>query len=312
MSDIELKELIASLAIDRKEEVARGKRFDRQQQETSRQIKKMFEGIEEIKAAQKETGRQQQETDLQIKRAFEDTAELKAAQKETDLQIKRAFEDTAELKAAQKETDLQIKRTFEGIAEMRAAQKETDRHIQEAIRLSEENSRRQGATDHNNGDIAEELFYRAFDKTKRIGDIQFDYVHPNFSVPAGKRSALEIDIVLLGGSWCAVVEVKYKCHPNDVTRFCEKHDKILTILARHSFDPYYPQKYMFAMASNLFISDCEERAHKCGIALVRFDGQALAIDTSHFKYALKNTSCVFQRCALREMNSRKATKYMRL
>ena len=241
MSDIELKELIASLAIDRKEEVARGKRFDRQQQETSRQINKMFEGIEEIKAAQKETGRQQQETDLQIKK------------------------------------------TFEGIAEMRVAQKETDRHIQEAIRLSEENSRRQGATDHNNGDIAEELFYRAFDKTKRIGDIQFDYVHPNFSVPAGKRSALEIDIILLGGSWCAVVEVKYKCHPNDVTRFCEKHDKILAILARHSFDPYYPQKYMFAMASNLFISDCEERAHTCGIALVRPDGQALAIDASHLR-----------------------------
>ncbi|KAK3605001.1 hypothetical protein CHS0354_000666 [Potamilus streckersoni] len=83
MSDRELKDLVASLAVSIKELSASQKRTDAQQKKTDKQIK-------ELSASQKET-------DEQIKELF-------ASQKKTDEQIK-------ELSASQKETDAQQKKT---------------------------------------------------------------------------------------------------------------------------------------------------------------------------------------------------------
>ena len=243
MSDIELRELIASLAIDRKREAAE-------------RAKEAAERAKEAAERRKEDAERRKEDAERVRAAAAEREKFNRLTDERNEQVRREMQ----------ERDEKSKREIE---EIRKIQKKVAAQI--------------GGSENNKGEVAEEFFIQAFNKTNQIGDIQFDHVHPRYSVPAGKRSVLEIDILLLNTMWCAVVEVKYKCHPNDVTQFYEKHDKILTILARQSFDPYYPQKYIFAMASNIFIPACVKRAHKHGIALIRPDGQELAIDTSYLK-----------------------------
>ena len=267
MSDIELRELIASLAIDRKREAT-----ERRQEAAERR--------QEAAERRQEAAERNEEA---AERRKEDAAERERAAAERERAAAEREKEAANREKFNRQMDERHEKFMLDIEEIKAIQKEIVVHQKETDRLIKENARRQGATDHNNGDIAEEFFFQAFDKTKRIDNIEFSYVHPHFNVPAGKHSALEIDILLLNGKWCAVVEVKYKCHPNDVTRFYKKQDKILTILARQSFHPYYPEKYMFVLASNLFVPGCEKRSYEYGIALVRPDGQELAIDTSHLK-----------------------------
>ena len=128
--------------------------------------------------------------------------------------------------------------------------------------------------------VTEEFFVQAFEKTKQIGNIHFEHVSPRLKIPYMKSGTVEIDILMHNTIYCAVIEVKYKCHPNDITKFYTRRDSILAVLPRPEFTA---TKYIYGMASNFFDEDCVELAHGYGIALITPAGQDLHIDTSHIQ-----------------------------
>ena len=89
MTDDELKELVASLAISQKE-------TDRQLKETDKQIAK-------LRLSQQETDRLQKENEKHI-------AELRESQRETDRLQKENERHIAELRESQRETDRQLRK----------------------------------------------------------------------------------------------------------------------------------------------------------------------------------------------------------
>jgi hypothetical protein len=105
MTDQELKDLVASLAI-------KSDRLDAQ--------------IAELRASQKETGEQQKKTDKQI-------AELRASQKETGKQIKETSEQQKKTDEQMKKTDEQMKKTDERLNRLSKRYGDSERNKGEEV-----------------------------------------------------------------------------------------------------------------------------------------------------------------------------------
>ena len=78
-----------------------------------------------------------------------------------------------------------------------------------------------GGMGNNQGEIAEDLFFNSFSKTMTIGDIQFHSIDRNIR-RLYKNIQDEFDLVLTNNDLIMIVEVKVKCHPNDVKKILKK------------------------------------------------------------------------------------------
>ncbi len=104
----------------------------------------------------------------------------------------------ASLAIAQQKTDVQLAKTDVQLAK-------TDAKVSKIADLV-------GNMSNNQGDVAEEFFYRSLVDDTWLGDMHFDIVYRN---QGGYKNKLEdeFDIVLLNENSVAVVEVKQKAHP---------------------------------------------------------------------------------------------------
>ena len=155
MTDQELKDLVASLAID----------------------------TQKLKIEVAKTGKQIAETDKQMKETAKQIAE-------TDKQII--------------ETNKQMKRTDEKLERM-------------GIHL--------GNISNNQGDVAEEYFINSLKNRLQIGDIKFDVLLNGVELKT-KKIRDEFDILLVNGNTLALIEVKYKVHPNLIEKLAKKIEHI--------------------------------------------------------------------------------------
>ena len=98
---------------------------------------------------------------------------------------------------------------------------ETDTNL---IRLSEKIERIAtlvGNISNNQGDSAEEFFYRSLIDNTNLGDINFDIIYRNLPSQKGKLQD-EFDIVLVNEKSVAIVEVKQKAHPKLIKDMLER------------------------------------------------------------------------------------------
>ncbi|KPA19591.1 hypothetical protein MHK_000186 [Candidatus Magnetomorum sp. HK-1] len=118
-----------------------------------------------------------------------------------------------ELSQRQKETDRQLKETDRQL-------KETDSYLREKF---SELKKYVGGIGRNNGDVAETYFYETLSNTMKIGDLDFDIIEKNVK-RKNRRQNLEgeYDIILTNSESIALIEVKYKLHPNDIEKLVNK------------------------------------------------------------------------------------------
>ena len=233
MTDEELKELIASFAVDRKE-------ADRQLKERSEKFDQEMRERDEKFEREKQEWRSRMEEDRRLMR-------------ERDERFEREIQKSREA---------------------------NDKDARETRRLVRSISRQYGNSENNKGSVNEAFFYRAFSKNMKIGNIKFDFILPNKKLMRGQETLLEIDVMLFNTAYCAFIEVKYKCHLNDIEKLYKKHKKIIALLIRLHL-PH--EKFIFAIAAQQFDSECEERAYKYGFALAHPDGQKINVDATHVK-----------------------------
>lgn len=159
----------------------------------------------------------------------------------------------------------------QALADLDAAQKETQRQLAANRTRLDEIGEMVGGISANNGYFMEEVFLRALEKNPVIGDIRFNGATPYVRglLPGGRRR--EYDCVLENGEYVALVEVKYRLHPNDVVKFVEK--------AIPEFRIFFPQfagrKIIGAVGAGSFSEEAVIKAQEYGLAILSTVGQEL-------------------------------------
>jgi Holliday junction resolvase len=125
----------------------------------------------------------------------------------------------------------------------------------------------------NNGYYAEEFFQHVFSKKCELAGIKFDGMIPNLKYE-GKESC-EFDIVLVNGDSVAIIEAKYRIHPNFVKELVT--DKLAQF--RKYFPVYKNHAVYFGIAGMSFSQEVVKNAKEHGVAIVRQNGQKVVLDT---------------------------------
>ena len=116
------------------------------------------------------------------------------------------------------ETDRKMQETDRQIQETAKQMKETDRKLESiGIQL--------GNMSKNQGDVAEEYFVNSLKDRLQIGSISFDALLSNVELKTKKIND-EFDILLVNGDTLAIIEVKYKVHPNLIEKLQKKIEHI--------------------------------------------------------------------------------------
>jgi len=157
------------------------------------------------------------------------------------------------------------------LADLDAAQKETQRYLAANRTRLDEIGEMVGGLSANNGYFMEEVFLRALELNPVIGDMRFNGAAPYVRglLPGGRRR--EYDCVLENDEYVAIVEVKYRLHPDDVVKFVEK--------AIPEFRIFFPQfgnrKIIGAVGAGSFSEPSVIKAQEYGLAILSTVGREL-------------------------------------
>jgi chromosome segregation ATPase len=244
MTDQELKDLVASLAIDRKE-------TERMMQETDRRMQ--------------ETDRRMQETDRLFKESYQEVA---AMHKETDRLFK---ESCQEARHREQEAAQQMKELREGLKELKDDQKELRESLKElGVQV--------GGVSNNIGHHAEQFFQDVFKKRLEFGRIKYDEMVPNMAYK-GKKDELEFDIALVNGESVALIEVKNRIHPDFVKVLAEERvEKFREFF--HEFDNY---DVYLGIAGFSFSDEVLDQASRYGIGIIKQVGEGIEVEANNLK-----------------------------
>jgi hypothetical protein len=168
-------------------------------------------------------------------------------------------------------------------------QKENERILNEKFaetrQLMQENAERMkelqktvGGWSNNHGSFAEEYFYNSFENGKRnfFGE-NFDKISKHVS---GDEDGFEdeYDIVLRNGKSICIIEVKYKAHDKDISKYLKKAETF-----RINFPKYKNHKVYLGLASMCFYPLLEEQCREHGIAIIKQVGDKVVIYDEHLK-----------------------------
>ena len=150
-------------------------------------------------------------------------ASLAVESKKTNEMLRKSSEEfDKQLKKSREEFDKRM-REFE--QERKQSSEEFDKRFEKSSAEFDKRIKKLeqtvGGIGNNQGDVAEEYFINSLKNKLTIGDMKFDYIFPNYEVE-GKKIKDEFDIVLTNDDTVAIIEVKYKVHPNDLEKLPKK------------------------------------------------------------------------------------------
>lgn len=169
-----------------------------------------------------------------------------------------------ELRESQKQTDEMIKETNEQM-------KKTDKKLERVgIRL--------GNISNNQGEIAQEYFINSLKDTLELNGMKFDALISNLELRT-KHINDEFDILLVNGDSLALIEVKYKVHPNDIDKLAKKIEHIKLM-------PSYKNYKIYAGVAGFKVpSDAMSSAKEKGYFVLQRKGDMIEYYTDDMKVA---------------------------
>jgi len=99
--------------------------------------------------------------------------------------------------------------------------KKTDEQLEKLTKKIDSIGTLVGSIANNQGSVAEEYFIKSLEDKLQIGSLKFDYLISNYMIKS-KKFRDKFDILLVNGESVAIIEVKYKVHPNDVDKLDNK------------------------------------------------------------------------------------------
>ncbi len=183
----------------------------------------------------------------------------------TDAQLAKTDAQLAKTDAQLAETDRQLAKTDAQLAK-------TDKQLAKTDAQLKKLSEMVGGTVNNQGQVAEEFFYRSLSHRPVVGNIQFQWVHRNLG---GERGGVqdEFDIVLVNGDTLIMLEVKTKAHLSLVDTMLQR--KIPNF---HKVLPYFKKYKMYAgIASLVTYKELIEEVKKHGLFLLTQQGNHVEV-----------------------------------
>jgi hypothetical protein len=200
-----------------------------------------------------------QETDRQFK-------EIALQSKETDRQFK-------ETDRRFKETDRQFKETDRQFKETDRQFKETDRRFKETDRKFRETDKKIGELGNRLGDFVEGLIKPSVAYLFQKRGI---LVHKTFSDVSASNPELDlatqIDLLLINGEVCVLIEVKSKLTINDVNEHIERMNKFKLL-----FPEYADKKTYGAVAAMVIPDEIGKYAYRKGFFVIAQKGEIATI-----------------------------------
>lgn len=158
-----------------------------------------------------------------------------------------------------RETDKQFRETDKKFQETDRMFKETDKKLDRYAKEWDEIKKELGGIGKSNGEIAEEYFFSALDKSLKVGKMTFDYISRNLHRKK-KLMEAEYDIVLWNDHKVIIIEVKYNFRMDQLHKFYK--DKLKKF---KSLFPEYKQFKVFGgIASMTISSEVAETASEYG------------------------------------------------
>ena len=210
-----------------------------------------------------------------LESVWEGFRETERLRKESDAKFYREREEArAEIDRLRKESDARFyKEREEARAAFEREMKESREAFDQRMKKLDE---RIGSMANNNGLIAEEYFFNAFEagQTNFFGE-KFDKIRKN---KGGIEIDDEYDILLINGHTVGIVETKYKAHENDLPKILKKAETF-----RINFPQYANHKVYLGLASLAFYPILEQECINQGIAIVKQVGNTVTIYDEHLK-----------------------------
>jgi len=264
MTDLELKELVGSLAIAQREVTESIKELRKNQKESQEEQKK---SQETLKKEQKQRQEAQEKEDKKREETLK--KELKQRQEAQEKEDKKREET---LKKELKQSQETLKKELE---EREQTLKKEDEAFNKRIKKLEQLV---GGIGQNQGDVAEEFFFNSLVENPKLGDITFSEIEAGARKHKGKTQE-EYDLVLTNGDSIAIIEVKYKVHPNDIKKVKRKIENYRYLFPRDSNFKLYG-----AIAGFYIPSDPIEEAEKSGFFVLKRKGELIeAINSENLK-----------------------------
>jgi hypothetical protein len=193
--------------------------------------------------------------------------ELVAQQRRTDAQIAATNIQLAKTDAQLAKTDAQLAKTDAQLAKTDAQLAKTDAQLDRVSRKLDRLGELVGGISNNQGDMAEEFFYRSYLKNPVIGSMRFDTISRHLNTKKGNVEE-EYDLVLINGDSLVVIEVKAKAHEKDLLVMVERKMPNFPILFKE-FSHYR----RFAGIATLVSNDTlVARAKELGLFLITQQG----------------------------------------
>jgi tRNA uridine 5-carbamoylmethylation protein Kti12 len=213
----------------------------------------------------------------------QNTQEMNNLQNFSNATFESVYVDLQEVKRflAEKsaETDKIIKEAGKEIKETDRLIKETRKDMKETDRLMKELQKQYGGVSNSNGEMAEEYFYRAFKRNKTFAHESFEKVLRNKCID-NDECAAEFDLLLLNGKCVAIIEVKYRAKPDNIS--------IEELVSRIEpfkvlFPDYKNHNIYLGVAALSFDKRLAKQLHKAGIATIHQEGKKMVVYDQEIK-----------------------------
>ena len=258
MTDQELKDLVASLAVQSAKNAA---------ESATRSAE--FDAI--FKKNNTEAAARSAELDAQFAK---NAAEAAARSAELDAQ---STKNAAEAAVRSAELDAQYAKNaaeaaarsaeLDAIFKKNAAEfANTEKVLKELGIFAEGTNKKVEGISRTTGEIAQEFFYSSLDKDKTLGGIKFDYIDANLH-NSKKGQSHEVDIFLENSNSVGIVEVKSKVRKDDI-------EQLKNIVAKfYQFHPNFKSyKIIPALAGKAFPKALQNQALKEGFIVLTQQG----------------------------------------
>jgi len=240
MTDQELKDLVAGLAVS-------GERVERNLDRLA----------EETRLRQEETRLRQEETDQQLKKTAQVVEEL-------GRKVDKVCGKTGG-------TDEQLGKTDRQMTELEKTMDKLGRKVDKVCGQV-------GGIGNNNGYYSETFFQDVFEESLEFGGIKYDKMIPNFG-RNDDEVKMEIDIVLINGNSLALIEAKYRIHPDFVKEFAEERLKKF----RETYPKYNGYKIYLGIAGFSFDQKVLAEAKEYGVGIVKQAGEGIEVEADCLK-----------------------------
>ncbi|HHB93178.1 MAG TPA: hypothetical protein ENK59_08220 [Thioploca sp.] len=214
----------------------------------------------------------QQKTDKKIDKLIISQQKTDAQLAKTDAQLAKTDAQLAKTDAQLAKTDAQLAKTDAQLAKTDAQLAKTDTKLDKVSAKIEKIAELVGNIANNQGDFAEEFFYRSLINDPNLGQIHFDTIYRN--LPANKNKLQdEFDIVLINEKCVAIVEIKQKAHPKLIDdMLARKLPNFRTLF------PYYKELKLYgAIASMVSNNKLVDRAKKAGLFFLTQQGNHIVL-----------------------------------